>query len=163
MDPSAQFGPCRDSTFLDATPLHWAAEQGHLEICRLTIDVVIDKNPADEYGDTPMHLAAENGHLEICRLIMRNVDDPNPYNEDDISPLHLAAGKGHLEICRLILDNIENKNPRGMGSRAHEIKQIPTGVAGLIDMVKKPLLAWSHLIWFQSRGAPCPQSWDFSD
>ena len=47
--------------------------------------------------------------------------------------------------------------------RAHEIKQIPTGIAGLIDMVKKPPLAWSHFIWFWSRGAPGPQSWDFSD
>ena len=30
-------------------------------------------------------------------------------------------------------------------------------------MVKKPLLAWSHVIWFKSRGAPCPQSQNFSD
>ncbi len=30
-------------------------------------------------------------------------------------------------------------------------------------MLKKPLLAWSHVIWFKSRGAPCPQSKNFSN
>ena len=30
-------------------------------------------------------------------------------------------------------------------------------------MVKKTFLTWSHVIWFKSRGAPGPESQDFSD
>merc|ERR1712168_219625 len=35
------------------TPLHQAAEWGHLEICRLIIDSVEEKNPANGRGSTP--------------------------------------------------------------------------------------------------------------
>ena len=47
--------------------------------------------------------------------------------------------------------------------QAHEIFLISTGITGLVDMVKKALLALSHVIWIKSRGPPRPQSQNFSD
>ena len=73
------------------TPLHWAANEGHLEVCRLIIANVQDKNPADHWGQTPMHLAAGGGHLEICRLIIKNIQDKNPAEDNGNAPLHMAA------------------------------------------------------------------------
>jgi len=54
------------------TPLHSTAWQGHLEVCRLIIENVQDKNPADEHKKTPLHFAVEEGHEKICRLIIEN-------------------------------------------------------------------------------------------
>ena len=51
------------------TPLHLAAENGHFEICRMIMDSVEDKNPADQWGTTPWHEAERNGHYDICKLI----------------------------------------------------------------------------------------------
>ena len=61
------------------TPLHFAAKAGQLEICRLIIDSVADKNPGYVNGQTPywtpLHEAAKSGHLEVCKLILENIDE----------------------------------------------------------------------------------------
>ena len=40
------------------TPLHYAAEFGHLEVCQLIIQSVDEKNPKNNEGSTPLHFAA---------------------------------------------------------------------------------------------------------
>ena len=64
------------------TPLHNAAKDGDSKNCKLIIDHVENKNPANDNGWTPLHYAAENGHLDIYRVIIENVEDKNP---DDIN------------------------------------------------------------------------------
>jgi ankyrin repeat protein len=41
------------------TPLHKAAEKGHLKIVNLLLEHAIDKNPADKAGNTPLHIATK--------------------------------------------------------------------------------------------------------
>ena len=48
------------------TPLHCAAQEGHLEVAEYIAGQIEDKNPVDESGDTPLSVATENGHLEIA-------------------------------------------------------------------------------------------------
>ena len=41
------------------TPLHWAVQEGHLEISKILLEEVKDKNPRDNnVGETPLHLGA---------------------------------------------------------------------------------------------------------
>ena len=95
------------------TPLHLAAKNGHLSVCKLIIENVFDKNPTGpEYGYskrinhwTPLHLAAHNGHFTVCELIINNILDKNPRDQNGWTPLHSAAQNGHLEVCQLILSN----------------------------------------------------------
>ena len=49
-------------------PLHFAAAEGHLDICQFEIERMNDKNPATLQGVTPLHLAAQFGYLEICKV-----------------------------------------------------------------------------------------------
>ena len=91
------------------TPLHYAAEEGHLEVCQLLLERCEDKNPADGDGWTPLHEAADGGHLEVCCLILEKCDDKNPPGKDGVTPLHLAAQEGELEVCRLILEKCEDE------------------------------------------------------
>ena len=51
---------------------------GHLEVCRLIIENVQDKNPANWDGKTPLHLATLYGQHEVCRLLIENVAGENP-------------------------------------------------------------------------------------
>merc|ERR1719419_1285057 len=97
-------------------PFLTAARNCQLDICRLMIENVCNKNPALERTlpcafQTPLHMAATKGHFEICRLIIENVQDKNPADFYLDTPLHRAAKKGHTEICRLILANLKDKNP----------------------------------------------------
>ena len=101
------------------TPLHLAAKNGHLSVCKLIIKNVVDKNPAggkmvtkswmhpvwiDQW--TPLHLAAYTGHFSVCKLIINNVMEKNPGDQTGWTPLHSAAQNGHLTVCKLILNNI---------------------------------------------------------
>ena len=113
-----------------ATPLHLAAKNGNLSICKLIIENVSDKNPNDEkmvnrgvrrwdvqhrMGQwTPLHLAAYNGHFSVCELIIDNISEKNPEDQFGWTPLHSAAQNGHLRVCKLILSNIRDKYTKYM-------------------------------------------------
>jgi hypothetical protein len=87
----------------DKTPLHIAAEKGHLEIIKglLKFGAIIDSK--SEYGKTALHFAAENGHLEIVKCLLKFgaiIDSKDKYGR---AALHIAAQKGHLEIIKDLL------------------------------------------------------------
>ena len=89
-----------------------------LEICKLLIENISDKNPSDMNGYTVLHAATRNGHLEICRLVTQSVVNKNPQSHFGDTPLHEAARGGHLEVCRLLMkdidiDDIDTINARG--------------------------------------------------
>ena len=95
------------------TPLHHAAEIGHLTICALMLFKMEDKCPKTKVGSTPLHTAAFYGHLEVYRMMSEFYRDKNPVDlELGRTPLHWAARNGHLELCELIIDNTEDKNPK---------------------------------------------------
>ena len=94
---------------IDGTPLHNAAENGHFEICKLILDEITEKNPAniDEIGgDTPLHIAAKNNQLEICKLIMNYTvesnEDKNPTNFFGLTPIDVADQEGHEEVYKFL-------------------------------------------------------------
>lgn len=107
--------------------LFLAAFQGHLEVYKLVMKNLKDKNPGNtsilnNTGITPLHYAAQNGHFSVCELITANTADKNPvtryvnnryqYGHNyGSTPLHFAAQNGHLEICKLLINNIVEKNP----------------------------------------------------
>ena len=98
------------------TPLHIAARRGHVEICRMIMDHLEDKNPKNDWGRTPLHLATLANHprgTEVYRLIMNEVDDKNPKdNWQGATPLHSAASFGQFEISKLIVESVDEKNPK---------------------------------------------------
>ena len=55
-------------TLLGRTPLHKAANNGHLEVCQLIMRQIFDKCPKDRYGLTPSDLARKKGHYDIVQL-----------------------------------------------------------------------------------------------
>ena len=71
------------------TPLHGAAQNGHLEVCKYLMNKVDNKNPAENTGTTPLHCAADRGHLEICKFIASQIDNKNPANNQGTGPSQL--------------------------------------------------------------------------
>ena len=62
----------------NGSPFHRAAGLGRVEICKLFIDILINKNPWDDNGNTPIYMAARSGHLEVCTQLMEKLHDKNP-------------------------------------------------------------------------------------
>ena len=86
------------------SPLHVAAENGHLAICELIMNNLevnykgFYNSPKTLYGETPLHFAAKNGHLKVCQLFLENCTHKNPKNEFGETPLHFAAQNGHFLV-----------------------------------------------------------------
>ena len=100
------------------TPLHSAARNGHLDICKsillnLGLEDVSNCNPKSKTGETPLHCAAEFGHLEVFEFISCFPGNINPKKKDGSTPLHKAAKSGHIKICEYILPHVKDKNPKG--------------------------------------------------
>ena len=122
------------------THLHWAAHNGHFDICELLISRMSWKNPGDKTGWTPLHSAAQNGHLRVVKLILSYFSASNEYpipystygicrvfwyDMFGITPLKLATQYHHEEIRTAIQEFIfDNKVRRNPGLKELYIQKI---------------------------------------
>ena len=95
------------------TPLHTAASNNSLKICRFIVENNKDFSTwaSSTNGNTPLHTAAWRGHIEIYKIIMAKIKAKNPRDHLGRTPLHWAAMGGQFEMCRFILENVNDKNP----------------------------------------------------
>ena len=85
------------------TPLHLAAEHGHLDLCIFIRQQIVDRNPRNNTGWTPLHSAALNGHGAVCKLIADDLIEKNPRTNDGITPKELMksfARQDNLASCK---------------------------------------------------------------
>lgn len=73
------------------TPLHNAAQIGHLVMVRYLIENKAEIVCYDNSGDTPLHLAARKNHLDVVKFLTEKVKD-YPFKENNLlqTPLHVA-------------------------------------------------------------------------
>ena len=87
--------------YLNRTPLHHAAHEGHLKICKLILEDVEERNPREDLeGNTPLHYAAS-----LYKLIANSVQDKTPVNNYGATPFQLAARFGNFAACKFIMDD----------------------------------------------------------
>ena len=101
-DPNAK-------SFDDWTPVHVAAQNGHIATLRLLLLKGGNPAAAMSRGFTPLHLAADSGHLDVVKMLF-NFDrelDPAPLSERHTTPLLHAAGNGHVHV----FDYLYEKQP----------------------------------------------------
>ena len=90
------------------TPMHIAAECGHLEFCRFIAKV----SPIKRYNFSPLLFSAQAGHLEVSKFIYEEIEDKNHgTNPHQLSAQHLAAKNGHLEIYKFLHEKSNDINP----------------------------------------------------
>ncbi|XP_067416356.1 histone-lysine N-methyltransferase EHMT2 isoform X2 [Emydura macquarii macquarii] len=78
------------------TPLHAAAQKGHLEICHVLLQ--------EEDGSTCLHHAAKCGNLAMVSLLLATGQvDVNAQDNGGWTPIIWAAEHKHIEVIRLLL------------------------------------------------------------
>ncbi|XP_042334648.1 histone-lysine N-methyltransferase EHMT1 [Sceloporus undulatus] len=87
------------------TPLHAAAESGHVDICHMLIQAGANIDTCSQDQRTPLMEAAENNHLETVKYLIKAGALVDPKDAEGSTCLHLAAKKGHYDVVQYLLTN----------------------------------------------------------
>jgi ankyrin repeat protein len=83
-----------------ATPLHYAASNGHIEIVRLLLQNGAEVNVRSINGYTPLHSAAFYGYVDILHLLVEKGADLEAQDLNGQRALHYSAWHGHLPFIQ---------------------------------------------------------------
>ncbi|KAK6619516.1 hypothetical protein RUM43_012273 [Polyplax serrata] len=78
---------------LQATPLHWATRQGHLQTVTLLMQLGADPSLKDGEGCSCLHLAAQFGHTAIVAYLVAKGLSPNLQDKSGMTPLMWSSYK----------------------------------------------------------------------
>ena len=98
------------------TPLHVAADRGHVDVVSLLSEHLTDVDMQGQYLWTPLHLASFAGHVGIGSRLLDRGADVNARDDDDWSPLYIAARDGDIEFTRMLLGRgaaVNNPSKKG--------------------------------------------------
>ncbi|MEK1829568.1 ankyrin repeat domain-containing protein [Priestia megaterium] len=77
------------------TMLHWATQEGHLEVIRFLISRGSSIHLEDEEGFTPLYIASGEGYIEIIEWLIKNGADIEVKSNDGVTPLMIACCYDH--------------------------------------------------------------------
>ncbi|XP_029467385.1 histone-lysine N-methyltransferase EHMT1 isoform X3 [Rhinatrema bivittatum] len=87
------------------TPLHAAAEAGHIDVCHMLIQAGANLDTCSEDQRTPLMEASENNHLDTVKYLIKAGALVDPKDSEGSTCLHLAAKKGHYDIVQYLLSH----------------------------------------------------------
>ena len=82
-----------------STALHWASNEGYLEISELLTSSGADVNISTRYGWTALHCASYYGRLEIVQLLLCQGADMSITLFNGRTALDWASSCGYLKIA----------------------------------------------------------------
>ena len=111
------------SFFNDATPLHLASRDRHVEVARVLLEHGANVTTQDVDESTPLHLASGRGHVDITRLLLDHGADVHTQNKNGQTPFELASKEGHHEVAELLLEFeiTQSVAPRNTGSHHQSV------------------------------------------
>lgn len=106
----------------ERTPLHFAAQHGHLECCELLFRYGASVDCIDVSSHQPLHLAAERGHCDVCEWLCTEAGvDVCARSPNGSMALHYAAHNNHTELACVLLElMLENDHELRRGAKAFD-------------------------------------------
>lgn len=123
-----------DSSYLAATPLHYAAAGGHLAIVRLLFEHKSDVNAKTKGGQTPLFAAIEKDRIEVAKFLLANQAGPNVKANDGSTLLGAAVRQLNLELVKLLLAAGADVNANGI-----PLGSAPTSSGSAVANILSPL------------------------
>ena len=118
--PDCHFDLVIRSSKDDGFDLHYACENGHLDIVKYLVNTLhCDPQMQDTHGRSPLNLAAGKGRLEVVKFFLEDLKlDCESSDRDGYVPLHFASMGGHLNVVKYLF-NEHHCNPQAKGFVSH--------------------------------------------
>ena len=100
----------------DWTALHFAANEGHLEIILELLSKNVNVFGKSCLGRTALHLASIRSNLSVIKALINSGIDINSQDNDFYTCLHYASENGHKEVVEFLIKNkpdVNLKNHQG--------------------------------------------------
>ncbi|MFA6066343.1 MAG: ankyrin repeat domain-containing protein [Candidatus Babeliaceae bacterium] len=113
-----------------ATPLLWAAQEGHLSVVQLLQQNGANIHATTSQGLTALILGAHNKHYDVCQYCIAQGIDINAQSQLKNTALHCTMRNGCIRICKLLLNNgaltqlINNKGKTALQRALEKQKEI---------------------------------------
>lgn len=99
---------------MGATPLHFAAIYGHVQLGRWLISKGAKVNSIDYCGQSPLYMAAEAGRAAMCQMLIGHGAKINQPDQDMYTPLHAVMNARCANILLAAGANIAAKDNHGL-------------------------------------------------
>ena len=133
------------------TPLHRAAQSGHVDVAKFLLKHMTEKMPQDAQGWNPLHYSAFFGQVEVTKTLLNatgnssSVITQHAFKERNyFTPIHEAVGKGRKTIVQIFLDRLSgNYNPKNkpgfqeLGSVRPSDLALEFGYKDIADLILK--------------------------
>lgn len=117
----------RNAIGKDRSPLHIAAELGHIKLVNLLLDHNADVHVRTAYGETPLHgVRLFVKDHQVVEALLDHGADINAVTSFGSTPLHAATLQGSEDITRLLIRhgaNLNQANKRGLTPLHHAAEQ----------------------------------------
>eukprot|EP00026_Physarum_polycephalum_P011596 Phypoly_transcript_11831.p1 GENE.Phypoly_transcript_11831~~Phypoly_transcript_11831.p1 ORF type:complete len:249 (+),score=33.50 Phypoly_transcript_11831:333-1079(+) len=108
-----------------ATPIHYAARSGHLDVVKFLVDRGADINARDIENWTALHYSCNNGHVEIVEYLISKGIDTTPkdsfYNQ---TAIEFASYRQFDDVVRAIDPNYPVKARNASDINKNGIKSV---------------------------------------
>lgn len=141
------------------TPLHDAAMNGHLDVCRALVDFGFLVDCHTTRGRTPLMYAVKGNHVDVVRYFVEecgaNVDEQN---EMGVTPVYIASQDGLETIVELLVKNGANVNLNNRTRHAPLHEAIAGGHLAVAEFLlnngadKHAVDAMGVTIWHEAAG-----------
>merc|ERR1712032_161835 len=84
------------------TPLHYAAQRGHVGVVRSLIRAGASVNCISRRRNTPLHNAAWDGETEVVHLLLRAYADVTIRNGSGSSACDFAVDRKHADVAQIL-------------------------------------------------------------
>ncbi|GKZ29817.1 hypothetical protein AbraIFM66950_006569 [Aspergillus brasiliensis] len=128
-----------DTELLKASPLHFAANYGHLQTVKALVAAGADLTSKARYDRIPLHTAAFNGDPEIVRCLVDAGSDIEAVDEDDMTPLQVALSWQSFAAFELLLERGADPNHGKEGADDSSWNTKPllySSCSGMLDQVR---------------------------
>ncbi|GMF64109.1 unnamed protein product [Phytophthora fragariaefolia] len=119
------------------TPLHEAAINGHLDVCRLLVDFGLLVDCHTTRARTPLLYAVKGNHVELARyLVMEAGANVNEQNEMGVTAVYIACQDGLEDMVKfLVLEAKADVNLSNCTNHAPLHEAVAGGFTAVVDFM----------------------------